>query len=71
MADEQKKALRVPVVQVNKPCEECGSAAYPNLEYSVCITGVLCRKCLDKETREIDKILDETKGTAPLNGGRT
>lgn len=53
--------LRIPVVQVNQPCEECGVS--PALKYNLSgITGVLCRACLQKEIDKLNKVLkDEQK----------
>lgn len=55
-------SLHVPVVEVNKPCEECGSTKYPNLEYDLPLVnkGVLCRPCLNKVVGEVNQALQQS-----------
>ncbi len=56
---QDNNSLKIPVVQVNKPCEECNSTNYPNLQYTLAgFTGVLCRKCLNKEMENINRSLN-------------
>ncbi len=55
----EENTLRIPVKQVNKPCEECGTS--PALQYELAgITGVLCRECLQKEVDTVNRALQET-----------
>lgn len=54
----------IPVIRVNKPCEECGKT--PALEYNlVGITGVLCDSCLNKEVEKVNDALEKTSKEKP------
>jgi len=56
--EQQENTVRIPVVKVNKPCEECGSTNYPNLQYTLMnIQGVLCQKCLNAEMERVNEVL--------------
>lgn len=54
--------LHVPATRVNKPCEDCKSTNYPNLELTLDFVGkiVLCRKCLTQTVDSINKALKST-----------
>lgn len=57
--ESQDDALKIPVKPVSKPCEECRSTDYPNLQYSlVGISGVLCRKHLEEVIAQAQHALD-------------
>lgn len=60
---DMQGGLRVPVIRVNQPCEECGSAG-PSLKWEVpgvALSGVLCRECLDKVVAQINGALKATQ----------
>lgn len=60
MPDEEN-VLTVPVVRVNKPCEECRKPGV-NLKYSlVGMEGVLCRECLQAVVKQVNFALEATK----------
>jgi hypothetical protein len=58
--------LHIVVIRVDKPCSECGSTAYPNLEYNFPLVGggVLCRTCLTTTVDEMNAALAESWGTS-------
>lgn len=56
---DNEGALPIPVIVVQKPCEECGTV--PALQYTlVGITGVLCRPCLDAVIAQVNQSLAAT-----------
>ena len=57
---EADNVLNVPVVRVNKPCEECGKTGV-NLKYNlVGIEGVLCQSCLEAVIHQVNRALEIT-----------
>lgn len=57
---ETDSVLNVPVVRVQKPCEECGKEGV-NLQYNlVGIQGVLCQSCLEAVIHQVNRALEIT-----------